>query len=171
MTADQAKAVAATIGQQLQNEWMTTYKVIAAVPEGRRDYRPQENSRTAWDLATHIAGSDIWFLDSILAGSFGKPDETSATTVAALADWYKREFPNRLERVLALDGATLSRVVEFFGMKLPTVQYLVFTLTHMVHHRGQLSTYLRPMGAKVPSIYGGSFDEQWQGPPQEAASV
>jgi uncharacterized damage-inducible protein DinB len=49
-------------------------------------------------------------------------------------------------------------------MKMPAVNYLLFTLTHMVHHRGQLSTYLRPMGGKVPSIYGGSFDEKWQAP-------
>jgi uncharacterized damage-inducible protein DinB len=48
-------------------------------------------------------------------------------------------------------------------MKMPAVQVLVFALVHMVHHRGQLSTYLRPMGGKVPGIYGGSFDEPWQG--------
>jgi uncharacterized damage-inducible protein DinB len=42
---------------------------------------------------------------------------------------------------------------------LPRVTYLQFMQKHMVHHRGQLSAYLRPMGAKVPSIYGGSADE------------
>ena len=41
MNADQAKAVAAAVGQQLQHEWMTTYKVLAAVPEGKRDYKPE----------------------------------------------------------------------------------------------------------------------------------
>jgi uncharacterized damage-inducible protein DinB len=47
-----------------------------------------------------------------------------------------------------------------FGMfNLPAVMYLQFMLNHSIHHRGQLSAYLRPMGAKVPSIYGGSFDE------------
>ncbi len=113
MTPDQAKAVAQTVGQQLQQEWMNTYKVIKAVPEDKKDY--------------------------------------------------KHEFPRRLEKVLSLDGAKLAQELEFFGTKCPAVQYLVSTLTHMVHHRGQLTTYLRPMGGKVPSIYGGSFDEPWQG--------
>ena len=167
MTPDQAKAVAASVGQQLQYEWMTTYKVLKAVPEGKRDYKPEGNSRSAWDLATHLAGADVWFLDSILAGEFGQPTPPPAADVEALADWYKNAFPERLEKVLALDGAKLTQIINFFGMKMPAVQYMVFTLTHMVHHRGQLSTYLRPMGGKVPSIYGGSFDEQWTGP-QEA---
>ena len=59
--------------------------------------------------------------------------------------------------------ANLAGVVDFFGMKMPNAQFLVWQVAHNAHHRGQLSTYLRPMGAKVPSIYGGSFDEPWQG--------
>ena len=167
MTPDQAKAIAASVGQQLQYEWMTTYKVLKAIPDGQRDYKPETNSRSAWYLATHLAGADVWFLDSILAGEFGQPAPPPAANVEALADWYKNAFPERLEKVLVLDGNKLTQVINFFGMKMPAVQYMVFTLTHMVHHRGQLSTYLRPMGGKVPSIYGGSFDEQWTGP-QEA---
>ena len=170
MTPDQAKAVAEAVGQQLQGEWMTTYKVIKAVPEGGRDYKPETNSRSAWELATHLAGADVWFLDSILAGKFDTPsDQAPAPNVEGLADWYKKAFPQRLERVLALDAPKLSQIIDFFGMKMPAAQYLVFTLAHMVHHRGQLSTYLRPMGGKVPSIYGGSFDEEWKGP-QDASS-
>ena len=162
MKPDQARAVADMIGQQLQMEWMTTYKVLAAIPEASKDHKPEVNARSAWDLATHLAGSDIWFLDGILAGKFDPPGEGApAPTAAGLADWYKKEFPNRLERVLALPDHRLTEIIDFFGMKMPAVNYMVFTLTHMVHHRGQLSTYLRPMGGKVPSIYGGSFDEQW----------
>jgi uncharacterized damage-inducible protein DinB len=164
MTADQAKAVAESVGQQLQNEWMTTYKVLSAVPEGKKDYKPEPNSRSAWELATHIATADIWFLDGVLAGKFENPNEKPpATNVAGVADWYKKEFPTRVERVLAMDGNKLTEIINFYGMKMPAVQYLMFALVHMVHHRGQLATYLRPMGSKVPSIYGGSYDEAWQG--------
>jgi uncharacterized damage-inducible protein DinB len=54
----------------------------------------------------------------------------------------------------------LAKVVEFFGvMNLPNVLYLGFWNSHSIHHRGQLSTYLRAMNAHVPSIYGGSADE------------
>ena len=45
----------------------------------------------------------------------------------------------------------------------PAFMYLSFVEKHSTHHRGQLSAYLRPMGSKVPSIYGGSADEPWQG--------
>jgi uncharacterized damage-inducible protein DinB len=47
------------------------------------------------------------------------------------------------------------------------VMYLQFMLFHTIHHRGQLAAYLRPMGAKVPNIYGGSFDEPMEFPPSE----
>ena len=170
MNADQAKVLAQSVGQQLQHEWMTTYKVISAVPEGKRDYKPEENSRSAWDLATHIVGADVWFLDGVINGEFGEPSKTApAPTVAGVAEWYKQEFPKRLERALALEGHQLTKSVNFFGMRMPAVQYMLFALVHMVHHRGQLATYLRPMGGKVPSIYGGSFDEKWQGPPEVTA--
>jgi uncharacterized damage-inducible protein DinB len=117
-----------------------------------------------------MAGADVWFLDGVIRGEFDKPNEQPpAPTVQGVADWYKKEFPNRLERALALEGNQLSKPVSFFGMKMPAVQYMMFALVHMVHHRGQLAAYLRPMGSKVPSIYGGSFDEQWQGPPEPSA--
>jgi uncharacterized damage-inducible protein DinB len=170
MTPDQARAVANALGQQLQNEWMTTYKVLNAVPEAGKQHKPDENARTAWDLATHLATADVWFLDGVINGRFDNPrEEPPASDCGGVAEWYKREFPNRLERVLALPDHKLTEIIDFYGMKMPAVQYLMFTLVHMVHHRGQLSTYLRPMGSKVPSIYGGSFDEQWQGPAEVTA--
>ena len=170
MTPDQARAVANTVGQQLQNEWMTTYKVISAVPNAKRDYKPDPNGRSAWELATHMAAADVWFLDGVINGKFDTPGEDApAPDVAGVADWYKKEFPNRLERVLALPDQKLTQTIDFFGMNMPAVQYLVFALVHMVHHRGQLSSYLRPMGGKVPSIYGGSYDEPWTGPPEPNA--
>ncbi|MGE0462253.1 MAG: DinB family protein [Vicinamibacterales bacterium] len=163
MTADQARAVAEVLGQQIQFEWMTPVKVLQAVPEDKKDRKPADSSRSAWELATHIAESDVWFLEGIINQQFGEPTPSGASTVAQLVDWYKAQMPNRLERVLAMDGSKLAAVVDFFGMKMPNAQYLVFQAVHNAHHRGQLSTYLRPMGAKVPSIYGGSADEPWQG--------
>ena len=167
MTPDHAKAAAALVGQQLQNEWMTTYKVLTAIPEGKKDYRPDPHSRAAWELAKHLASADVWFLNGVINGKFDAPSEPEFGTVSDVGDWYKQNFPKTLERVIALDGAKLSQIVDFFGMKMPAVNYLLFALVHMVHHRGQLAAYLRPMGGKVPSIYGGSHDEPWTGP-QEA---
>lgn len=159
MTPDQAKAVATALGQQLQSEWMTTVRVIEAIPEVNKTWKPDEKSRTAWDLAVHMAEADVWFLDSVLHKHFGDPAPSKATTVAELAHWYKTHLPAKLEQVLAMDGADLAEVVDFYNMKFPNAHYLVFCAVHSAHHRGQLAAYLRPMGGKVPSIYGGSADE------------
>jgi uncharacterized damage-inducible protein DinB len=162
MNPEQAKFLAASIGQNLQTEWKTTYKVIAAVPDAKKDFKPQADSRSAWDLAYHIAIADVGFLHAVAAGNFSPfPAKTSATTTGELADWYKHEFPKALEQVLAKDGAHFATVIEQWGMKLPVVAFLMFCNNHMIHHRGQLSTYLRPMGSKCPAIYGSSFDEKF----------
>ena len=164
MTADQAKAVAETMGQQIQQEWMTTVKVLEAIPEDRKEWRPAPQSRSAWDLAVHIARSDVWFLNGVLTQDFTPgPQDAPAPKVKGLVDWYKQELPKTLEHVLAMDPSKLAAVVDFYGMKMPNAQFLVWQAVHNAHHRGQLSTYLRPMGAKVPGIYGGSADEPWQG--------
>jgi uncharacterized damage-inducible protein DinB len=170
MTPQEARAAANIIGTQLQHEWMTTAKVIEAIPEGNKDWKPEAKSRSAWELAVHLAGSDIWFLDSILNGAFKGDSEGetklkgAAPTPAKLANWYKHTFPAKLEQVLAMPDHKFTEVIEFFGMKNPAIVYLNFALVHGVHHRGQLCGYLRPMGGKVPSIYGGSADEVWKGP-------
>jgi uncharacterized damage-inducible protein DinB len=164
MTADQAKAIAEVIGQGLQGEWMHTYKAINAVPDAKKDFKPETNSRSAWDLAQHIAMCDVGFLHAVAANSFSVfPAKCSATTIPELADWYKHEMAKGLEKVLSLDGNHLSQTVEAFGMKLPSATYLMFCNNHMIHHRGQLTTYLRPMGGKVPAMYGESFDEKFSG--------
>jgi uncharacterized damage-inducible protein DinB len=67
-----------------------------------------------------------------------------------------------MARAKAVSPADAAKIVDFFGMQFPNVVYLNFMLKHSIHHRGQLSTYLRPMGAKVPSIYGGSADEPFE---------
>jgi len=163
MHADQAKAVAQVLGQQLQMEWMTTVKVLEAIPEDKKNWKPDDKARSAWDLAVHLASSDVWFLDGVMNQQFGKPEGPAVKTIAELVAWYKAAFPQKLENILALDGAKLATVVDFHGMKMPAANYLVFCAVHGAHHRGQLATYLRPMGSKVPSIYGGSADEEWKG--------
>jgi uncharacterized damage-inducible protein DinB len=164
MTADQARAVAETMGRQIQQEWMTTVKVIEAIPEDQKDWKPAPDSRSAWELAVHICRSDVWFLNGVLTKDFAPgPQEPPAPTVQGLADWYRHEMPKMLERVLALPPSELAAIVDFYGTKLPNAHFLVWQATHNAHHRGQLSVYLRPMGARVPAIYGGSFDEPWKG--------
>jgi uncharacterized damage-inducible protein DinB len=147
-----------------------TCKVLEAVPNDRRSYKPDPKSRTGWELAVHLAAGDIWFLDAILAGSFSwDPDvenrfRASHQTVSQVVDYYKVEFPKKLNAVRALPAADLSKVVDFFGMfQKPNVTFLGLANNHSMHHRGQLAAYLRAMGSKVPPIYGGSADFPMQG--------
>ena len=66
-----------------------------------------------------------------------------------------------LDRVRALSGEKLANVIDLLGMiQAPGINFLALAIKHSVHHRGQLSTYLRPMGGKVPGIYGPSADTQ-----------
>ena len=64
-----------------------------------------------------------------------------------------------MERLEKTTGDELLRSVDFYGIRqFPAIALIQIILNHTIHHRGQLSTYLRPMGAKVPSIYGPSHD-------------
>ena len=73
--------------------------------------------------------------------------------------YYDAEIPKAIEAVKKLTPEQLAKPVQFFAWTNPNVAYAQFLLKHTIHHRGQLSAYLRPMGAKVPAIYGGSADE------------
>jgi uncharacterized damage-inducible protein DinB len=90
--------------------------------------------------------------------------------VAELVRWYDENMARGSERVQKLSGEQLVAPIDFLGaFHLPGAFYLAFLNNHSIHHRGQLATYLRPMGAKCPAIYGGSYDEPWQ--PEEASSA
>ena len=143
-----------------------TKKVIAAIPDDKSDYKPDPQARSAKELAWHLANSDIQFLDGIADLNFNmetpehKP-ETSAEVVA----WYDENIKRGAARVAAMTPEQLLTPVNFFGVfNLPAVFYLGFLNNHCIHHRGALVTYLRPMGAKVPSVYGGSYDEPFVPP-------
>lgn len=167
MTGDQARFLAEQMVGVMRQEMATTVKVLAAVNEDKRDYRPDGKSRSAWQIATHMATSDPWFLNSAIDGKFAFDGEAQAeaeaglTTVSEVVAFYQKHFGAALDRVAAASPEELTRVVDFFGkMQAPAVAYLTLTNNHSVHHRGQLSAYLRAMGSKVPDIYGPSGDSE-----------
>jgi uncharacterized damage-inducible protein DinB len=166
MNAEQAKFLTEFMTGVLEQESATTAKVLAAVPDSGRDYKPDPKSRTAWELATHLALADLWFLQSVADGAFVWNEEAVQQATAQfksvndLVSFYQREMPPRLAAVRALPAEKLTQTVDFFGvMQQPNASYLSFANNHSTHHRGQLASYLRAMGSKVPAIYGGSADE------------
>jgi uncharacterized damage-inducible protein DinB len=157
----------------LPREVEKTKKVLAAVPDDKRDYRPDPCARTAWDLARHIAHTDVRFLDGIADLKFAMgPGDHEPASITELVEWYDENVNRAADRVRAMTAEQLMTPVEFFGVfNLPAVYYLQFFNNHSIHHRGELATYLRPMGSKVPQIYGGSYDEPFQPPvAQETAA-
>jgi uncharacterized damage-inducible protein DinB len=149
-----------------KREIETTKRVIAAVPDAQSTYKHDPNGRTAWELAWHLANTDVQFLDGIadLNLSMPQPDD-KPTDIAGLVAWYDAHTKRSLARVEALTAEQLLTPVGFFGVfNMPVVFYLGFLNNHSIHHRGELSTYLRPMGSKVPAIYGGSYDEPFAPP-------
>jgi uncharacterized damage-inducible protein DinB len=154
----------------LTREAEITKKVIAAVPDAASSYKHDPNGRTAKDLAWHIANTDIQFLDGIadLKFNMANPEHKPQTSAEVVA-WYDENVKRGVARVAAMTAEQLATPIEFYGVfNLPAVMYLGFLNNHSIHHRGELATYLRPMGSKVPSIYGGSYDEPFQ--PASAAS-
>ena len=146
----------------LKNEHPLTKRVIEAVPVDKGGYLPNEVSRTAFDLAWHIASAENRFLDAVASGEFNfsgtKPD--SIQNSADVAKWYAETFEMNFNRLTKLSSGQLVKIIDFRGIRqMPAVIYLLSGMSHTIHHRGQLATYLRPMGAKVPSIYGMSYDD------------
>lgn len=151
--------------QSFMHEMQTTKKVLAAVPDDKSDYKPDPKARTARELAWHIAHVDVQFAEEIAEGAFKmEPRYTDQPkTSAELADWYEKNFTRALDKVRAMTPEQLVTVLNFYdSFHLPAYVYLSFLEKHSIHHRGELVTYLRPMGSKVPSIYGGSADEEWK---------
>lgn len=166
MTPEFAIALRDFLLASVENEFTTTKKVVAAVPAG--DYRHDPKSKTAAEIAKHIVEVEVQFLNEIAELKFNMESsfKNIPTDIAGLVKWYETEFPKAVQRVRQMTGEQLVTPVDFYGMmKLPAVSYLTFVEKHGIHHRGQLATYLRPMGGKVPSIYGGSADEPFEMPP------
>jgi uncharacterized damage-inducible protein DinB len=158
----------------LASELEITKKVLAQIPDTQHDYRPDPHARTSWELACHIASVDIQFADGIadLKFQMDRDPKEQPTTATELAKWYEKELARALERIRSMSANELLTPIDFYGvLNLPAGMYLSILNNHNIHHRGQLSSYLRPMGSKCPSIYGGSYDEPWQGEPAASSAA
>ncbi len=142
-------------------EHATTLKIIQAIPVDKGDYKPDDIAKSADELAWHLVAVEHRILAGIASGQFDSsaiPRPNGGINSANVSAWYAQTFQADIERVANTSPAQLAQIVDFRGIfQLPAVAYLQFLLGHSIHHRGQLSTYLRPMGAQVPSIYGESY--------------
>jgi uncharacterized damage-inducible protein DinB len=141
------------------DEAKTTHKVLSRIPEGS-DYKPDPKSRTARQIAWQIVVEEkiiIEMLENGRAEPF-KPLPMPAT-MKEVAETYEKQNADIVKRWKALPEEKWRGTVELFGKQRPASGMAWSFFHDIIHHRGQITTYLRPMGAKVPQIYGPSHDE------------
>jgi len=137
-------------------------RMIDAVQSDSVDYRPHPKSRSAAEMVTLLAREQELLCGMIDTGEIDFRDTGSDPIDEMRALWEKSTKGLR-ERLEKMDDAGWKKPVKFLmGGKIaseqPTSEWLWGFLHDMIHHRGQLSTYIRPMGGKVPSVYGPSAD-------------
>jgi uncharacterized damage-inducible protein DinB len=141
-------------------------RALAAIPTENADYRPDPKSKTAMELAANMVGEAGPVIKKFIAEGqvdFAKVDWPQITTPADAA----AQISTMFAEVKALAESTSDEVWDSeaaagmngnFDWKSTRGKMAWSMLLDLIHHRGQLSTYLRPMGGKVPSIYGPSAD-------------
>ena len=163
MSSNEVKAIAGFLIADFEYEMQTTLRVFEAVPTGHLNYQPDPKAKNGLGLVRHITLEDEWMLNSIADGEFKAPpagdDSCGIMGPTDAIARYKEKVPAALNRVRALPSEKLTANIDLLGLvQMPAINFLAMALKHSVHHRGQLSTYLRPMGGKNPSIYGPSAD-------------
>ena len=150
-----------------RQEHSTTVKVLGAYPPDKHDFKPHERSNSALKLAWTFVVEEQLMLHALtgqptLGGGFPTPPDTWAEVL----DAYNQGHDAIVRAIESAADQDLTGTALFFvGPKqtgeIPMEQFLMFMLHDQIHHRGQLSVYLRMAGGKVPSIYGPSADEPW----------
>ena len=139
-------------------ESKTTRKVLARIPEGS-DYRPDPKSRTAQEIAWQIVCEEKMIIEAVESGRAEWAPPLAPATMKEVVQAYERQSEGMAKRWQALPAERWTGTLEFFGSARPASPMAWSFLFDIVHHRGQITTYLRPMGSTVPQIYGPSADE------------
>ena len=140
------------------DESKTTRKVLARIPEGS-DYRPDPKSRTAREIAWQIVCEERMIIDALESGKVEWAPPPMPATMKDVLDAYEKQSAGISQRWSALPAERWDGTLDFFGRQRPASPMAWSFLFDIVHHRGQITTYLRPMGSTVPQIYGPSGDE------------
>jgi uncharacterized damage-inducible protein DinB len=147
-----------------EQEATATRKVISRIPEGSQ-YRPDPKSRTAREIAWLVVREEASLVEGLEKGVFEWVEVAAPAKMSDVLAAYDKDHGALTKRLKALAAP---RFEEKFPFVMGGKEFMRETgydmawgfLLDQIHHRGQISTYLRPMGAKVPAIYGPSADEQ-----------
>ena len=139
-------------------ESKTTRNVLGRIPENS-DYRPDPKSRTAHEIAWQIVCEEKMIIEALENGKAEWAPPPMPPTMKEVVAEYETQSARMPERWKELPSERWDGKLEFFGGERPASPMAWSFLFDIVHHRGQITTYLRPMGSKVPQIYGPSGDE------------
>ena len=139
-------------------EAKTTRKVLERIPEGS-DYRPDPKSRTAQQIAWQIVCEEKMLIEALETGKVEWAAPPMPAKMKDVVAAYEKQSADVIRRWKELPSERWNGTLEFFGSKRPASPMAWSFLFDIVHHRGQITTYLRPMGSTVPQIYGPSADE------------
>ena len=142
-------------------------KVLKAIPQDRRDYKPDPKARSAAELAWLLAEEEAGLLGIVNTGTVEWKESKPPASVAEIVTAFERNAAAVQESLAKLNEADWEKKVRMVITGAPPWEdslreFVWGFLFDAIHHRGQLSTYLRPMGSKVPSIYGPSADDPGQ---------
>ncbi len=151
------------LAEYFKSEKPRFLKVLQALPPDQGSYKPHPRSSSAADIAWLLASElhdACELIDHSQVNYVQKPAPSLKESIAA----YERNVGELEKRLAKMDDATWDKKGKFLmdgqvAWEAPVGEMLFGFLFDAIHHRGQLSAYLRPMGGKVPSIYGPSADD------------
>ena len=137
--------------------------VLEAMPKDQLEYRPHPKSRSAYELVGHLIGHEQDLVELFETGSINHRVHVPFTSMDEAVDIYRKAHAEADAKLSNLKDSDWDTVGSFKVngnaiMDMPRHGLAWMLMLDAIHHRGQLSTYLRPMGGKVPSIYGPSAD-------------
>lgn len=146
-----------------KNEFAAFKKVLAALPADKLDYTPHERSQSAARIIQTLIAESQACLALIETGELDFSSFPPGPSERVVAD-FEAQYDALIQRVSTMTDADWEKQGQFMAgghvvMQQPIGQFLWLFFFDAIHHRGQLSTYIRPMGGKVPSIYGPSGDD------------
>lgn len=159
-----------TLAAELQYEALSTRKMLEIVPDESFGWQPHEKSMTLGRLATHLAEIPTWTTAALTQEEldFSKTDYQPAilTTSAEVLEKFDKAMTDSFELLQNISDGDIKqtwrlRNGEKILMEMPRVGVIrSMVINHLIHHRGQLSVYLRLQNVPLPSVYGPTADEQ-----------
>lgn len=149
-----------------EREYATTLKVLRAYPADQSSLKPAERSNSALTLAWTFVVEESLLVKALKGIPMFGGSPKAADSWNGVIEAFEKGHEEVVEQLRDPNNANLKGTVKFMVAPkqmgdVPLSQFLWFILHDQIHHRGQLSVYLRMAGGKLPSIYGPTADEPW----------